>query len=84
MVSCFSLRYYFIMSQYSILHFIFKPDFNTGFLYESWICPCMPNAQTCDIFQKLAMYTHTLVKKGNSAAQVFAIHAIHRKPNGLV
>ncbi len=27
------------MSHYLILHFIFEPDFNTGFLYEIWICP---------------------------------------------
>ncbi len=27
------------MSHYSILHFIFEPDFNTGFLHETWICP---------------------------------------------
>ncbi len=32
---------YLIVSHYTILHFIFEPDFkfNTGFLYESWVCP---------------------------------------------
>ena len=31
------------MSHYSILHFIFEPDFNIGFLQESWICPLCLN-----------------------------------------
>ncbi len=37
------LRSYLIVSQCSILHFIFEPDFNTGFLHESLTCP---SAQT--------------------------------------
>ncbi len=28
-----------IMRYYSILHFIFEPDFNTGNLPETWRCP---------------------------------------------
>ena len=27
------------MREYTILHFIFEPHFNTGFPHESWICP---------------------------------------------
>ncbi len=39
MVNVNSLRSYLIMPHYLILHFIFEPDFNTGFLHETWICP---------------------------------------------
>ncbi len=42
------------MSHYSILHFIFEHDFNTGFLHETWICPLMPRQWpiNCDMSEE--------------------------------